>query len=96
MYYQLGRTINYIVKRTAFYDPREIVDEVRDFLMKWSSDVDCIMLVSDDEPLLDERADLLIADIKEVDDKPVAGYPTTLCCMLRRLGRACLVLVSFQ
>lgn len=72
VYCQLGRTINQVIERTAFYDPSEIVNEVREFLAKWSSEVDCITLVPDGEPLLDERVGLLIAGIKEITDKPVA------------------------
>lgn len=66
IYCQLGRTISYLVERRAFYNPADIVEEVRRAVAEvGESSVDYVTFVPDGEPLLDKNLGLDIAGIRE-------------------------------
>ncbi len=64
VYCQLGRTTNYTNTRKKFFDPNEIVEEVKEAVEK-SSNIDFITIVGDGEPLLYTPLDRIIEGIKD-------------------------------
>jgi len=62
-YCQVGRTRRLLIERRAFYEPRDILDEVRNrlnFLRAAGEKVDYLSFVPDGEPTLDSRLGLTI------------------------------------
>jgi wyosine [tRNA(Phe)-imidazoG37] synthetase (radical SAM superfamily) len=69
-YCQLGNAIRMQTEREDFYDPDELISQVKDRLEQ-SDKVDFLTLVPDGEPALDARLDKLISGLKKLD-VPVA------------------------
>ncbi|MFO7879553.1 MAG: radical SAM protein [Bacteroidota bacterium] len=69
-YCQLGNAIRMQTEREAFYDPEDIVRQVKERL-NTADKVDYLTLVPDGEPALDARLEELITGLKKLD-VPVA------------------------
>ncbi|MFP4663905.1 MAG: radical SAM protein [Bacteroidales bacterium] len=65
-YCQLGKAIRMQTEREAFYDPEDIVRQVKERL-NTADKVDYLTLVPDGEPALDARLDELITGLKKLD-----------------------------
>ncbi|MGM0649488.1 MAG: radical SAM protein [Bacteroidota bacterium] len=64
-YCQLGNAIRMQTKRENFYDPDELISQVKARL-KASEKVDFLTLVPDGEPALDARLDVLVTGLKKL------------------------------
>ena len=71
VYCQLGKTRRPTIKRRAFYDPKLIIESVRN-LARPSINIDYITFVPDGEPTLDSKLGLEIEMLKENFSKPIA------------------------
>lgn len=72
VYCQLGRTIELSVRRRSFYDPEELVKEVREKLETYQGKLDYITFVPDGEPTLDENLGVEVKLLREITDIPIA------------------------
>ncbi|MEM1623504.1 MAG: radical SAM protein [Sulfolobales archaeon] len=72
VYCQLGRTTSFTTTRRSFYEPSEVVNEVREFISRSGDVIDYVTLVPSGEPLLDKNVGLIIAGIRRFSRKPVA------------------------
>ncbi|RLG55267.1 MAG: radical SAM protein, partial [Candidatus Hydrothermarchaeota archaeon] len=72
IYCQAGRTTNQIITRRKFYEPREIVRNLIDYLDKLDSKPDVITFVPNGEPTLDINLGKEVEMIKENFSIPVA------------------------
>lgn len=71
IYCQLGRTSAMTNTVKSFFNPQEIVAEVKDYISK-DFKFDVITVVGEGEPLLYRDLDIIINDIKKLTEKPVA------------------------
>ncbi len=71
VYCQLGRTTDQTVERRSFFPPADILDEIRNAL-DTSENVDHVTFVGEGEPTLSSDIGLLIGQVKERFDVPVA------------------------
>lgn len=70
VYCQLGRTDKFTVERQSFFDPQNILSELKDRVT--NSDADYITFVGDGEPTLNKDLGWLIDQCKQNFDLPVA------------------------
>ncbi|WP_371682079.1 radical SAM protein [Oceanotoga teriensis] len=71
VYCQLGRTTSMTNEIKNFYDSKEIVNEVKDYLRN-GFNFDVLTLVGEGEPLLYSNIDDLISELKKITKKPIA------------------------
>lgn len=71
IYCQLGRTTELAIGRRAFFNPRDIVDEVKRYISRYSRGVDYITFVAQGEPSLDVNIGLEIELIKSFVEIPI-------------------------
>ncbi len=73
VYCQLGRTTKYIRERQEFFPLEDILRELRTYLDSIQpEDYDVITIVGDGDPSLYSRLEELVANIKQMQEKPVA------------------------
>jgi wyosine [tRNA(Phe)-imidazoG37] synthetase (radical SAM superfamily) len=71
VYCQLGRTTSMTNEIKNFYDSKEIVNEVKDYLRN-GFNFDVLTLVGEGEPLLYSNIGDLISELKKITKKPIA------------------------
>ncbi len=71
VYCQLGRTTDQTVERRSFFPPADILGEIGNAL-EVTGDVDHVTFIGDGEPTLSSDIGLLIGQVKERFDVPVA------------------------
>lgn len=72
VYCQLGRTTELTTVRRAFFNPYDIVDDVKRFLSNYPKGVDYVTFVAQGEPLLDINIGLEIELMKNSTEVPIA------------------------
>jgi wyosine [tRNA(Phe)-imidazoG37] synthetase (radical SAM superfamily) len=72
IYCQLGRTTNLTIARRCFYNWRDVVKEVVDFLNRFRDEVDYVTIVPDGEPTLDICIGKIVEGIKKEVDVKIA------------------------
>ncbi|RLF97572.1 MAG: radical SAM protein, partial [Candidatus Wolframiiraptor sp.] len=86
IYCQLGRTIELSVRRRSFYDPEELVKEVREKLETYRGKLDYITFVPDGEPTLDENLGVEVKLLREITDIPIAILTNASLIFLEKVG----------
>ena len=71
VYCQLGRTTNFTNKRTMFFPPNEVIEEVKEAIEK-EKKIDFITIVGDGEPTLYLGLGDIIQGIKKITNIPIA------------------------
>lgn len=71
IYCQLGRTRSMINKREEYFNCEDIIQEFKEYL-KDDIEFDVVTIVGEGEPLLYSKLGLLIKELKQLTEKPIA------------------------
>jgi len=72
IYCQIGKTTKKTLLRKEYVPEKEVLEELKTFLLKGSSSIDCLSLSGSGEPTLHSKIRSIIRGIKEITTIPVA------------------------